>query len=288
MAVALALLCLASVSSAQDNSDSTDSPSTSVPTRTSQTRATSASSRDTPSQTEDNTRSADTATAKETDTTEDDTDSNGSELANEPDPTDDGSNTEDGNSNDEEPTQSFDESYEETGLAGAVTLTTPDIQAIGTPMFVIGEKITLGWEYSKSTLRPPKKVSICGKFPKDSGKSVDRTAICDWDIAVNISGSLKKYTWDTLTGGARGVAFSEDTGYFMYLYDSDYGITNNLPGAGRITPYSFSFGMYNSRYGQTNNGVPVGYSPSSNAHGTEIHALAIACAVLLSIVGILM
>ncbi|KAJ2229410.1 hypothetical protein H4R99_005717 [Coemansia sp. RSA 1722] len=280
IAVALALLCLASVSFAQDNSDNTDSSESS---RTSLTRTTSNSSRQTTSRTNE-----EAGTDEDADSAEDTAgDDEGGELSNEPDEEDDEGDGDSEDTGDSEPTQSFDESYEETGLAGAVTVTTPDVLTIGTPMFVIGEKITLGWEYSKATERPPKKISICGKYPKDSGKSADRAATCDWDIAVNISGSLRKYTWDTLTGGAPGVAFSQDTGYFMYLYDSDYGVTNNMPGAGRIVPYTFSFGMYNSRYGQTNNGVPVGYNPSSNAPGSEIHALTLACAVLLSILGML-
>ncbi|KAJ1796838.1 hypothetical protein LPJ75_007169, partial [Coemansia sp. RSA 2598] len=194
-----------------DNADSS-SASTRSSTRTSPTRATSASSRQTSSQ-----REEDAGTVDETNTAEDNTDDEDKdgELSNEPEPTGDGGDSEnDDDEDDEEPTPSFDESYEETGQAGAMSLTTPDVQAVGTPMFEIGEKIILGWDYSKSTLRPPKKISICGKFPRDSGKSKDRAAICDWDIAVNISASLKKFTWDTLTGGAPGVAFSQDTGYF--------------------------------------------------------------------------
>ncbi|KAJ2852444.1 hypothetical protein IWW36_000331 [Coemansia brasiliensis] len=165
-------------------------------------------------------------------------------------------------SNDE---PSFDESYDETGMPGSVSLTTPDYMTIPTPMFEIGQNITLGWEYSNDTKRPPKKLSICGKFPKGSNKSQDQRALCDWDIAVNISGSLRKYVWNTVTHGAPGAAFVADSGYLMYFYDSDYGVNNAVPGAGRIVPSVFWFNMYNSRYDLTNQGVPDGYNPSSAA-----------------------
>ncbi|KAJ1751979.1 hypothetical protein LPJ79_001606 [Coemansia sp. RSA 1821] len=166
----------------------------------------------------------------------------------------------------EEP--SFDESYDETGMPGSVSLTTPDYMTIPTPMFEIGQNITLGWEYSNDTKRPPKKLSICGKFPKDSNKSQNQRALCDWDIAVNISGSLRKYVWNTVTHGAPGVAFVADSGYLMYFYDSDYGVNNAVPGAGRIVPSVFWFNMYNSRYDLTNQGVPDGYNPS---RATAVH-----------------
>ncbi|KAJ1852496.1 hypothetical protein GGH12_003529 [Coemansia sp. RSA 1822] len=166
-------------------------------------------------------------------------------------------------SDDEEPTPSFDESYDETGMPGTVELTTPDYMTIPTPMFEIGEKITLGWKYGNDTKRPPEKLSICGKFPRGSNKSPNAAALCDWDIAVNISGSLRKYEWDTVTQGMPGAAFVADSGYLLRFYDSEYGVNNAMPGAGRIVPSVFWFNMYNSRYDLTNQGVPVGYDPSS-------------------------
>ncbi|KAJ2316447.1 hypothetical protein IWW51_005625, partial [Coemansia sp. RSA 2702] len=195
--------------------------------------------------------------------------------------TDAATDNEEGSLNEDEPTQeeedsgndgspSFDESYDETGMPGTVELTTPDYLTIPTPMFEIGEKITLGWKYSNDTKRPPSKLSICGKFPKDSGKSTNAAALCDWDIAVNISGSLRKYVWDTVTQGMPGAAFVADSGYLMYFYDSDYGVNNAIPGAGRIVPSQFWFNMYNSRYDLTNQGVPVGYNPSSAATALSV------------------
>ncbi|KAJ2872328.1 hypothetical protein GGH93_004099 [Coemansia aciculifera] len=158
--------------------------------------------------------------------------------------------------------KSFDASYEETGLAGAVSLNTPNYMAIPTPMFEIGSNVVLGWSYSNDTLRPPAKVSICGRYPSDFAAFQARTGVCDWVVASNLTGSTQNYTWDTVTQGAPGYSFYADTGYMMYIYDGDFGIGNPNPGAGRITPFVFTFSMYNSQYGNTNQGVPVGYNPS--------------------------
>ncbi|KAI9505604.1 hypothetical protein BX070DRAFT_232765 [Coemansia spiralis] len=179
--------------------------------------------------------------------------------------------------------ETFDASYDETGMPGTVSLMTPNYQAVPTPMFVIGEQIVLGWEYSNDTRRPPNKLSICGRFPTGTQVTSDSRSVCQWNIAVNISGTLRKYTWDTLTEGAPGVAFSEGSGYQMYFYDSEYGVNNAVPGAGRIVPSVFWFNMYRSRYGLTNEGVPVGYDPSTAA-AVAIHGLVTICMVLISIV----
>ncbi|KAJ1885215.1 hypothetical protein LPJ71_009461, partial [Coemansia sp. S17] len=159
-------------------------------------------------------------------------------------------------------TESFDASYEETGLPGAVSLNTPNYMAIPTPMFEIGSNVVLGWSYSNDTLRPPAKVSICGRYPSDFAAFQARTGPCDWVVASNLSGGTRNYTWDTVTQGAPGYSLYADTGYMMYIYDGDFGIGNPNPGAGRITPFAFTFSMYNSQYGNTNQGVPVGYNPS--------------------------
>ncbi|KAJ2735919.1 hypothetical protein IW152_001217 [Coemansia sp. BCRC 34962] len=160
------------------------------------------------------------------------------------------------------PAESFDASYEETGLPGAVSLNTPDYVAIPTPMFEIGSNVVLGWSYSNDTLRPPAKVSICGRYPPDYAAFKDRTGICDWVVASNLTGGTRSYTWDTVTQGAPGYSFFADAGYMMYIYDGDFGVGNANPGAGRITPFAFTFSMYNSQYGNTNQGVPVGYNPN--------------------------
>ncbi|KAJ2139623.1 hypothetical protein IW136_002833 [Coemansia sp. RSA 678] len=219
-----------------------------------------------PSTTEDDTKETSTptsdATSRRSSNTKDDEGeekTDDSEQENLPDD----EATADESDNDEDPTPSFDESYDETGMPGTVELTTPDYMTIPTPMFEIGEKITLGWKYGNSTQRPPEKLSICGKFPRGSNKSPNAAALCDWDIAVNISGSLRKYEWDTVTQGMPGAAFVADSGYLMRFYDSEYGVNNAIPGAGRIVPSVFWFNMYNSRYDLTNQGVPVGYNPSS-------------------------
>ncbi|KAJ2052128.1 hypothetical protein GGI08_005095, partial [Coemansia sp. S2] len=159
-------------------------------------------------------------------------------------------------------TESFDASYEETGLPGAVSLNTPNYMAIPTPMFEIGSNVVLGWSYSNDTLRPPAKVSICGRYPSDFAAFQARTGLCDWVVASNLSGGTRNYTWNTVTQGAPGYSLYADTGYMMYIYDGDFGIGNPNPGAGRITPFAFTFSMYNSQYGNTNQGVPVGYNPS--------------------------
>ncbi|KAJ2829254.1 hypothetical protein FBU31_002735 [Coemansia sp. 'formosensis'] len=159
--------------------------------------------------------------------------------------------------------ESFDASYDETGLPGAVSLNTPNYMTIPKPMFEIGSNVVLGWSYSNDTLRPPAKVSICGRFPSDFVAFQGRTGVCDWIVASNLTGGAQNYTWDTVTQGAPGYAFYADTGYMMYIYDGDFGVNNPNPGAGRITPFAFTFAMYNSQYDNTNQGVPVGYNPST-------------------------
>ncbi|KAJ2453734.1 hypothetical protein EV183_002033 [Coemansia sp. RSA 2336] len=240
----LGVLSLLVVAQAQDSQEPTQSPS---PTGSSE-RPTETPNEESASKPED--APEDEQTSEEGDVGSDEP---GDEPSDEP--------------TDEEPSDepSFDESYEETGMPGSVSLTTPDYMTIPTPMFEIGQNITLGWTYTNDTKRPPKKLSICGKFPKDSNKSQDQRSLCDWDIAVNISGSLRKYVWNTVTHGAPGAAFVADSGYLMYFYDSDYGVNNAVPGAGRIVPSVFWFNMYNSRYDLTNQGVPDGYNPSSAA-----------------------
>ncbi|KAJ2076981.1 hypothetical protein GGI09_008305 [Coemansia sp. S100] len=225
------------------------------------------------------TGSGDNTREKPTSTDDDDGDnrSDDTKATNTPRPTT-GSDSQD-------PTPSFDESYDITGIAGSAVMMTPNLMLIPTPMFVIGTNVTLGWKYSNYTLRPPKKISICGKFPKDSKKSKDPAALCDWDIAVNISGTLSKYTWDTLVKSAPGVAFSEDKGYLLYLYDSDFGVSNYVPGAGRIPPSQFWFNMYNSRYKNTNEGIQKGYDPSA-AHSLSVQLWIVATAVILGVLGI--
>ncbi|KAJ2852090.1 hypothetical protein GGI22_005214, partial [Coemansia erecta] len=194
------------------------------------------------------------------------------------DPTPTGNDSSDENSSD-----SSDNSDEETGVQGTVSLLTPNYESIPTPMFAIGEQIVLGWNYSSDTTKPPKNLSICGRFPTGSSASTDPSKLCNWYIAQNISGSLRNYTWDTVTEGAPGVAFFEDTGYMLYFFDSDYGVSNASPGAGRITPSQFWFNMYLSRYGQTNKGVPAGYNPSA-ATAVVIHAWTVAVGIALSVI----
>ncbi|KAJ2557539.1 hypothetical protein EV175_001286 [Coemansia sp. RSA 1933] len=266
LAVALlALLCLASPSLAQnDNSGSSTNASTeNTPTPSSDTANTAAASR---SSDDGSTSSA--------------TNSSGGSSSNDPTPTDSNDSSE------EISDDSSDDTSDDTGVQGTVSLLTPDSQTIPTPMFAIGEQIVLGWNYSSDTTHPPEKLSICGRFPTDSSASTDASELCNWYIAQNISGSLRNYTWDTVTEGAPGVAFFEDTGYMMYFFDSDYGVSNSSPGAGRITPSLFRFAMYRSRYGETNDGVPAGYNPSA-ATAVAIHAWTVAVGLALSVASLL-
>ncbi|KAJ2824851.1 hypothetical protein IWW50_003132 [Coemansia erecta] len=244
----VALLFLALVSVAQEAADS--SPS-----------GTKDDTKETPTPTP--TPSKDETSRQKSDSGDKATDEAKTDDSNEEDTLPDDEPTADDSDADKDATPSFDESYDETGMPGTVQLTTPDYLTVPTPMFEIGQKITLGWKYSNDTQRPPSKLSICGKFPRGSNKSPNAASLCDWDIAVNISGSLRKYVWDTVTQGMPGAAFVADSGYLMYFYDSDYGVSDATPGAGRITPSQFWFNMYNSRYDQTNQGVPVGYDPSA-------------------------
>ncbi|KAJ2910385.1 hypothetical protein GGI21_000925 [Coemansia aciculifera] len=272
LAIALAILCLVAICLAQngggggDNTTPTNN-SSSTPATTPESKSTkptgSQSSTDTADKSRDGPTSSDSGSHSK--------------------PTDSASSTTDSVSN--SPTPSFDSSYDITGLPGSAIMMTPNLMLIPTPMFVIGSNVTLGWKYSNDTLRPPKKVSICGKFPKDLQYSNNPAALCDWFVAVNISGALTNYTWNTVTMGAPGVAFAEDTGYLMYLYDSDFGPSNYVPGAGRIPPSQFWFNMYNSRYTLTNNGVPKGYNPSA-AHSLSVQIWVVATVVALGILAV--
>ncbi|KAJ2611313.1 hypothetical protein H4S08_003219 [Coemansia sp. RSA 1365] len=280
LVVALALFCLAQVSLAQDDNESEKTP---TPTPTDDEK---------PSK-ETGKADDDAKTDTEEDATKDDSDPKDTEKDDEPTATDDKDNNKDDNKDDDKDDnkddnkdEEFDSDFEETGMPGSVDLTTPDYLAVPTPMFEIGEQITLGWKYTNDTKRPPKKVSICGRFPKSSGLSSSRTSLCDWNIAVNISGSSKKYVWDTVTEGAPGIAFIARSGYILYIYDSDYGVNEARPGAGRIVPSQFWFNMYNSRYNQTNQNIPLGYNPSSTAM-TVVPAWALVGITVLGMFGVL-
>ncbi|KAJ2156872.1 hypothetical protein GGF46_004895 [Coemansia sp. RSA 552] len=269
--LALAMLCVVQRTLAQDQeADPTPTPTNGPDEEVDQETGTNR---------EDSGPGSDVATATEEDgNNEEDKDNNEEDKDNNEEDKDNNeedkdNNEEDTRTNDEDEEQgslddedeSFDESFDETGLAGSLELTTPDYMTVPTPMFEIGEKVTLGWKYSNDTKRPPTKLTICGKFPRGKGPDPNSRSYCDWDIAVNISGSLKKYVWDTKTTGAPGIAFSVSTGYLMYFYDAEYGVENPVPGAGRMTPFLFRFNMYNSRYDLTNQGIPSGYDPAAAA-----------------------
>ncbi|KAJ1662210.1 hypothetical protein IW140_006111 [Coemansia sp. RSA 1813] len=276
LAVALlALLCLANPSLAQnDNSGgNTDASTESTATKTDNENTstpTPSKSRSSGDASEDGSKSGDSGS-----TSSENNKSRGN-SSDEPTSADD-------NNSDEDPSESFDESYEETGMPGTVSLQTPNLMTIPTPMFAIGDQVVLGWNYSSDTLRPPEKLSICGSFPTGSSASTDSTQPCNWYIAQDIPGNSRNYTWDTVTQGAPGVAFSEGSGYRLYFFDSAYGVSNSSPGAGRITPTPFWFNMYRSRYGLTNDGVPAGYNPSA-ATAVAIHAWTVVVGIALSIV----
>ncbi|KAJ2514409.1 hypothetical protein GGI11_004097 [Coemansia sp. RSA 2049] len=282
IAVALiAVLCLAIPSLAQNGTIDNNGSNTDASTDNS---ATASSNEHATTPAPSRTNSADGSSDEEHGSTSDESTtserSNSKDSSSEkPTPTDDGNSSED-------PSESFDESYEETGVPGTVSLLTPDYQLVPTPMFGIGEQIVIGWNYSSDTQRPPKKLSICGRFPTGSSASTSSTDLCNWYIAKGIPGTLRNYTWDTVTQGAPGVAFFEDSGYQLYFFDSDYGVNNPTPGAGRIVPSQFWFNMYRSRYGLTNEGVPVGYKPSAAAH-MVLHAWTVAAGIALSIVCIM-
>ncbi|KAI8319320.1 hypothetical protein GQ54DRAFT_265549 [Martensiomyces pterosporus] len=268
----IALVCLASASLAQDGKPQQKYAASPTPTATQDKNKTSAANSRGKSDTAEATRDTDTATE----------DRSGGKHDNN---SDEESTTED-STNTATATQSFDESYEETGLAGAISLTTPDLMAIPTPMFAINGDVVIGWKYSNETLRPPKRINICGRFPPGHNRSPSNTVACDWTIATNISGSARNYTWNTVTEGAPGYVFTENTGYMMYIYDADYGMTDYLPGAGRAVPFSFKFAMFTSRYGQTNQGVPAGYNPSA-APAVRAQMWAVLGTVALSVLSVM-
>ncbi|OMJ10091.1 hypothetical protein AYI69_g10385 [Smittium culicis] len=83
------------------------------------------------------------------------------------------------------------------GFPAVVKIIQPP-KSVPTPLFEIGTVINLEWEYSKELDTVPKKITIAVQIPRElSSTTESQKPIIIYDIAANISGSIKNYSWDT-------------------------------------------------------------------------------------------
>ncbi|KAJ2338915.1 hypothetical protein IWW50_006956, partial [Coemansia erecta] len=75
------------------------------------------------------------------------------------------------------------------------------------------------------------------------------------------------------------------TGYKLFIIDSSIGWDNSTHVyPGRLFQFMLPFSMYNSRYGQTNDGVPKNYNPNAASRPVASRACVV---VLLAVVATL-
>ncbi|OLY79767.1 hypothetical protein AYI68_g6154 [Smittium mucronatum] len=151
------------------------------------------------------------------------------------------------------------------GFPGRINIIEPP-KSVPTPLFQIGSIVDLKWEYSKELLSPPKLITISLQLPKDQTFSkTPQTNVVD--LATNISGSIKEYSWDT--NSQTGSSFRSGKGYSILIYDSNIGLKrSDSPPPGRLLKFTLPFIFYISTYNQTNDGVFRNYNPNST---TKLH-----------------
>ncbi|OLY79852.1 hypothetical protein AYI68_g6066 [Smittium mucronatum] len=161
---------------------------------------------------------------------------------------------------DQDNTDQEDPAY--TGQPGRIVMITPLISN-PPPMFEVGSDVTLEWKYDQYTTKPPSKLMIIGRMPSISDYTDPSTGKpYTWVVANNIS--TTKYIWDTNVYSPKGISLRAGSGYQLTFYDGDLGVTNGtVVNQGRIINSYLSFSFYISNYNSTNDGIPVGYNPSS-------------------------
>ncbi|KAJ2609284.1 hypothetical protein H4S08_004118 [Coemansia sp. RSA 1365] len=148
------------------------------------------------------------------------------------------------------------------GQPGRIVMKTPP-QSVQSPLFETASKVKLQWSYDNNMKKPPSKITIRGQMPEGFNEP-GTTKPLYWYIAQNVSAGNKAYTWDTVTESPPGYTLREGSGYKLYIIDSDIGWDNSTHvTAGKLFQFMLPFSMYNSRYTQTNDGVPNNYNPNA-------------------------
>ncbi|OMH83094.1 hypothetical protein AX774_g3403 [Zancudomyces culisetae] len=160
---------------------------------------------------------------------------------------------------------------DELGIPGRVVIKTPP-KYVQTPMVAIGSKLNLEWTYDENLARPPKKYSFRLQLPKQNKNQFqgERSPALMFDIAQNVTTEVKSrnnlfsFEWDLAHIKPSDFGLQEGKGYFLHMYDGDLGFSNSdAPPAGRMQKFTLPIAFYNSRYEQTNEGVPKNYNPNA-------------------------
>ncbi|KAJ2831430.1 hypothetical protein J3B01_005339 [Coemansia erecta] len=153
------------------------------------------------------------------------------------------------------------------GQPGRIVMKTPP-RAIESPLFEAASEVKLQWDYDDNMKKPPSQITIRGQMPSGYFEP-GTTKPLYWYIAQNISAPNKMYTWNTITQSPPGYTLREGTGYKLFIIDSSIGWDNSTHVyPGKLFQFMLPFSMYNSRYAQTNDGVPKGYNPNAAARPT--------------------
>ncbi|KAJ2619049.1 hypothetical protein GGI26_006135 [Coemansia sp. RSA 1358] len=172
------------------------------------------------------------------------------------------------------------------GQPGRIVMKTPP-QSVESPLFEINSKVKLKWDYDNNMKKPPSMITIRGQMP-DGFYQPGTTKPLYWYIAQNTSAESKAYTWDTVTESPPGYTLREGTGYKLYIYDSNIGWDNSTHVyPGRLFQFMLPFSMYNSRYAQTNDGVPKNYNPNAGSRSAPSTAVAFWTAAIVAMLSAL-
>ncbi|KAJ1647575.1 hypothetical protein LPJ64_001033 [Coemansia asiatica] len=157
------------------------------------------------------------------------------------------------------------------GQPGRIVMKTPP-QSVESPLFEIASKVKLQWDYDNNMKSPPSQITIRGQMPSGYFQP-GTTKPLYWFIAQNVSASPKTYTWDTITQSPPGYTLREGTGYKLFIYDSNIGWENSTHVyPGKLFQFMLPFSMYNSRYSQSNDGVPKNYNPNAGSRSASVTA----------------
>ncbi|KAJ1812358.1 hypothetical protein LPJ75_003688 [Coemansia sp. RSA 2598] len=157
------------------------------------------------------------------------------------------------------------------GQPGRIVMKTPP-QSVESPLFETASQVKLKWDYDNNMKSPPSQITIRGQMPSGYFQP-GTTKPLYWYIAQNVSASPKAYTWDTITQSPPGYTLREGTGYKLYIYDSNIGWENSTHVyPGKLFQFMLPFSMYNSRYAQSNDGVPKNYNPNAGSRSASVAA----------------
>ncbi|KAJ1765438.1 hypothetical protein LPJ74_006352 [Coemansia sp. RSA 1843] len=167
------------------------------------------------------------------------------------------------------------------GQPGRIVMKTPP-RSVESPLFEINSKVKLQWDYDNNMKKAPSRITLRGQMP-DGFYQPGTTKPLYWYIGQNVSAANMAYTWDTITESPPGYTLREGNGYKLFIYDSDIGWDNSTHVyPGRLFQFMLPFSMYNSRYDQTNDGVPRNYNPNAGSHFAST-AVALWTAALVSV-----